>query len=212
MEADDAEAFLRWWRTTERLSPASRRSTLQAVRGYLAWLVAAGVRADNPAELVRTPRVPRTPPKTLTDDQVDALRAEVAGSRCELAVELMLGCGLRISEVGKCRRVDDWLEVDGKGGKVAMVPLTDAAVALWPDDGVPWPLSVSTLHDDVKAAMGRAGIVGHTAHSLRRTCATRLAARAPMHVVAAVLRHDGPATTLRHYAAVTPEDMRAAVA
>ena len=206
------EEFLDWWATTARLSPASRRSTLQAVSGFLGWLVDAGVRADNPSRLVRTPTVPRTPPKVLTDDQVQALRAEVAGHRCELAVELMLGCGLRIAEVSTCRRVDDWLEVTGKG-KTAMVPLTDAALALWPDDGVAWRWSTSTLHNDVTAALAAAGIVGHTAHSLRRTCATRLMGRAPLHVVQAIMRHDpGSSATLRHYTAVSPDDMRAAVA
>ena len=212
VEHGDAEALLRWWASTDGLAPASRRAMLHAVSGYLAWCCRAGIRADNPAELVRAPTVPRRPPKVLTDDQVDALRAGVAGTRVALAVELMLGCGLRISEVPKCRRVADWLEVDGKGGKVAMVPLTDAAIALWPADGVVWAWSTSTLHKAVVAAMADAGITGHTAHSLRRTCATRLAQRAPLHVVAAILRHESVSTTTGHYTAVSMDDMRRAIA
>ena len=70
----------------------------------------------------------------------------------------------------------------------------------------------NTMHARVKNVLARAGIEHHTAHSLRRTCATEMARRnVPMHVVAAVLRHDTPATTLNYYTAVSDDDLRKAI-
>ena len=55
----DVDDVVRWWDTTRHLSVASRRAYLIAVRGFLGWLVKAGHRADNPAELIRPPTVHR---------------------------------------------------------------------------------------------------------------------------------------------------------
>ncbi|NBW09929.1 MAG: hypothetical protein EBR82_18075 [Caulobacteraceae bacterium] len=213
----DADAFLSWWATTEHLSPASRRSTLQAVDGWLSWLVQKGARADNPAKLVRKPTVPKRPPLVLNAAEVRRLRNVVAGTRLELPVALMLDNGLRLSEVvaiGHDDLVDgDWLRVLGKGGKLAIIPASQRVVRLWPDTGDPWQLSTSSLHKSVKAAMADAGIGRqHGPHSLRRTAGTEMAARGvPLAVVAAVLRHEGLGS-LHHYVAVGRDDMRAAVA
>jgi integrase len=134
-------------------------------------------------------------------------------------VELMLSCGLRIAE---CARVDaddldrelEFLRVAGKGGKVAMVPVPAELVAIWPPvgSGPVFGIVPNTMHARVKKVLARAGIEHHTAHSLRRTCATEMARRnVPMHVVAAVLRHDTPATTLNYYTAVSNDDLRKAI-
>jgi integrase len=123
------------------------------------------------------------------------------------------GCEIpctRGAAIGPDDLVDgDWVRVHGKGGKVAMVPLTAAARAIWVDR--PWPMTTPHLSRRVVDAMRHAGISGHSAHSLRRTCATRLSAKVPPHVVAALLRHNGVAN-LRHYQAVSPEELLRAVA
>lgn len=213
----DTEAMMRWWQSTADRSPATRRASLQAVTAFLDWAVLAGVRTDNPARLVRAPKVPKRTPKVLTADEVRRLRVVVAGTHLELPVALMLDCGLRRAEVcdiGHDDLVDgDWLRVTGKGGRQAMVPASALVVQLWPESGDPWPWHLTKLHDDVKAAMAAAGIAPqHSCHSLRRTCGTEMARRGvPLAVVAAVLRHEG-LESLHHYVAVGAADMRAAVA
>lgn len=213
-----AEQYLNWWASKAGQAPATRRSAWQATNGLLAWCVAAGLRADNPAVLVRPPTVPRTPPKVLTVDQVHTLRQNLQSHSEQLMVELMLSMGLRIAE---CARVDaddldrdmGFLRVAGKGGKVAMVPMPDELIAIWPAAGTGPVFGVkpNTIHARIKRVFERANIDSHTAHSLRRTCATEMARRGvPMHVVAAVLRHDG-LSSLRHYTSVNVDDLRRAV-
>jgi site-specific recombinase XerD len=214
-----AEQYLAWWASKSEQAPATRRSAWQATRGLLTWLNVAGVRTDNPADLVRPPKVPKAPPKVLTSGQVHDLRQSLTSHSEQLMVELMLSCGLRIAE---CARVDaddldrelEFLRVAGKGGKVAMVPVPADIVAIWPEAGTGPVFGVvpNTMHARVKKVLARAGIEDHTAHSLRRTCATEMARRnVPMHVVAAVLRHDTPATTLNWYTAVSNDDLRKAI-
>jgi integrase/recombinase XerD len=217
-EHGDAEAFLRWWASTAELKPASRRASLMAVRGFLRFCVSAGIRSDDPSQLVRMPKVPKRDPLVLTAEEVDRLRSVVAGTELELAVALMLDCGLRRDEVTHLPTdalVDgDWLRVTGKGGRAAMIPASRTVVNLWPTDGGElWPWSSTTLHDRVKRAMAVAGIgPEHSCHSLRRTCGTEMARRGvPLAVVSAVLRHEG-LTSLHHYVAVGRGDMRRAVA
>ena len=215
----DAEAVMGWWAGTEHLAPASRRSALCAARGLLDWLVEAGVRTDNPCRLIATPRVPRTPPKVLTPAEVVALRSTVQRPIDHLMVELMLTCGLRCAEVAALDADDldreaGFLRVTGKGNKVAMIPVPTWMVEAWPPPGsgpvfgvTSWSIRSRTLR-----LFDVAGIAeGHGPHSLRRTCGTELAKRAPLHVVAALLRHDSVSTTTGHYTAVSPEDLRRAI-
>lgn len=214
----DAESFLEWWSTTERLAPASRRATFIAVRGFLDWLVEAGVRSDNPARLVRTPTVPRTPPKVLTSEQVASLRQVIDTDQDSLMVELMLTCGLRVAEVAALDADDldrelGALRVHGKGSKVALIPVPEFIADAWPEpgSGSVFSMRVDRIRKRTKDLLAAAGADGHTPHSLRRTCGTELARRAPLHVVAALLRHESVATTGRHYAGVTMDDLRQAI-
>jgi len=214
-----AEDYLDWWASKADQAPATRRSAWQATRGLLDWLVDAGIRTDNPARLVRAPKVPKAPPKVLTADEVRNLRQSLVDESEQLMVELMLSCGLRIAE---CARVDaddldrdmEFLRVAGKGGKVAMVPVPSEIVAIWPPAGSGPVFGVvpNTMHARIKRVFARAEIEGnHTAHSLRRTCATEMARRnVPMHVVAAVMRHDS-VSTLNYYTAVSADDLRRAI-
>ena len=214
----DAETVLNWWAGLADLAPASRRAHLIAVRGLLDWLVDAGVRTDNPCRLIATPRVPRTPPKVLDAALVVALRRAVATQADHLLVELQLTCGLRISEVAALdaddlHRDDELLVVHGKGARTAMVPVPGWMVEAWPaaGSGPVFGVGGAALRSRVARLFAAAGIVGHTPHSLRRTCGTELAKRAPLHVVAALLRHDSVSTTTGHYTAVSVDDLRRAI-
>lgn len=215
----DVEAFLDWWQTTEHLAPASRRAAIIAVRGLLDWLVAAGVRSDNPAQLVRTPTVPRTPPKVLTPEQVTALRRAVTTPADHLLVELQLTCGLRIAEVAALDADDldvdeELLVVHGKGAKTAMIPVPTWVAEAWPEpgSGSVFGVKVGSLRRRVNLRLAAAGIEGHGPHSLRRTCGTEMARRGvPLHLVATLLRHDSVQTTSRHYTHVSVDDLRRAI-
>lgn len=115
---------------------ASRR--LSALRQFHRFLLREGVRDDDPTALLDAPRLPRTLPKYLTEQQVDGLldaAREMPGERglvARAALEILYATGLRVSELLSLPRralAGDAavLLIRGKGGKERIVPLSEAA-------------------------------------------------------------------------------------
>lgn len=115
---------------------AARR--LSALRQFHRFLLREGIRADDPTSLLDAPRLPRTLPKYLTEQEVDALLGaceRMAGRRgviARAAVEILYATGLRVSELLSLPRLAlradaAVLLICGKGGKERIVPLSDRA-------------------------------------------------------------------------------------
>jgi integrase/recombinase XerD len=115
---------------------AARR--LSSLRQFHLFLLHEGVRTDDPTSLLDAPRLPRTLPKYLSEQEVEAMLAaagRLAGRRGAIAragVEILYATGLRVSELLALPRralsVDaSVLLIRGKGGKQRIVPLSDAA-------------------------------------------------------------------------------------
>jgi len=115
---------------------AARR--LASLRQFHRFLLSEKQRDDDPTTLLDTPRLPRTLPKYLTEQEVDALLAAAAlrtgrqGAIIRTALEILYATGLRVSELLSLRRTAlsgdaALLLIRGKGGKERVVPLSDAA-------------------------------------------------------------------------------------
>jgi integrase/recombinase XerD len=115
---------------------ASRR--LSALRQFHRFLLREGVRDDDPTSLLDAPRLPRTLPKYLSEQEVEALfdaARQMPGHRGAVALaalEILYATGLRVSELLALPRralAGDAtvLLVRGKGGKERIVPLSQAA-------------------------------------------------------------------------------------
>ncbi len=111
---------------------------LSCLRQYFSFLVAEGLRLDDPSATIDSPIAERRLPKTLSEAEVerllDAARrgAGPRGVRLVALVELLYAAGLRVSELvglpmsalaGDTRL----LLVRGKGEKERFVPVGDAA-------------------------------------------------------------------------------------
>ncbi len=93
---------------------------------------------ENPAEMIRGPRLPKELPSPLTYEQVLALMSapdldKVTGFRDRCLLELFYSSGLRISEITALNRSDidfqsNLLRICGKGKKERIVPMTKVAV------------------------------------------------------------------------------------
>ena len=113
----------------------SRR--VSAIKGYHRFLVREGYVKENPAETIMLPKVPQTLPDVLSIQQVanllDSLDvSDEIGLRNAAMLEVLYGCGLRVSElVGLTLDAilldEAYLRVMGKGGKERMVPLAGQA-------------------------------------------------------------------------------------
>ena len=117
---------------------ASRR--IAALRQLFGFLIAEGVRKDDPLARIDPPRRGRPLPAVLSEDEVGRLiaaakeRPGIRGLRLHALMELLYASGLRVSElvslpVGALAGDRGLISVRGKGAKERLVPLGDPARA-----------------------------------------------------------------------------------
>jgi len=120
------------------MAPRTAARRLSALRQFYRFLLAEGLRGDDPTAGVDSPRQGRVLPKLLSEAEVGLLldRAQAGEGpealRLAALVELLYASGLRISELvglrlAAAQREQRLLIVQGKGGKERMVPLSPAA-------------------------------------------------------------------------------------
>jgi len=129
------------WRDLAR---ASLQRKTSALRGLFAFLVAEGLRPDNPARTLPKQAAARTLPKSLAEGDVDRLFATLAARladrptpatlRLSALIELLYGSGLRATELVSLPRHAvqpgrGFAILAGKGGKERLVPISTRALA-----------------------------------------------------------------------------------
>jgi integrase/recombinase XerC len=109
------------------LKPATIRRKLASVRGLFKLLSREGLIASDPARLLRLPKMPKTLPDVPNAEVTNAIVDGTEPLRDRLLLEMLYGCGLRVSEavglnVEDLDRSERWLRVRGKGRKERQVP------------------------------------------------------------------------------------------
>jgi integrase/recombinase XerC len=228
--------LLRTWlaRVSETASSATLGRKLSATRAFLAHLVRRGTLRESPADLIKSPRLRRKLPAFLAAEaagEVVETAAEgmpdAARLRDAVALELLYGSGLRVSELVGLDLEDvsvesGWVRVVGKGNKERTVPMgrpACAAVRAYlprraelrsrrraPD---PRALLLSRRGDRltvrwIQELVGRYGGAGagrpdlHP-HALRHSCATHmLEGGADLRAIQQMLGHASLSTTQRY--------------
>ena len=220
---DDVSAYLA--SRSEVLSKRSQAHALSALRCYFDFLVLEGERKDNPCDKVDAPKLGRYLPQVLSVEEVSAILDSVSadspvGARDRAALEVLYGCGLRVSELCGLRlsRVDfdkKFLSVVGKGDKERLVPVGDAALEALSDwlDFRPVPaagaedyvflnrfgepVSRVSMFKMVKRRAMEAGVRKDISpHNFRHSFATHLVENgADLRVVQEMLGHESVLTT-----------------
>jgi integrase/recombinase XerC len=122
--------------------PATIRRKLASLRALFRFLSREHRIERDPARLLRLPRMPKTLPDVPNTEVTNALVDGTARedlerpfpARDRLLLELLYGCGLRVSEavglnLGDSDRTERWLRVRGKGRKERQVPYGFKAAA-----------------------------------------------------------------------------------
>ncbi len=122
------------------LAAVTKRSQarfLSSLRSFFAWLVMEGVLEDNPCDNVDSPKLGQYLPQVLSVEEVEAVIASVdlstwQGVRDKAVMEVLYGCGLRVSEtvhlkVSDLYFDDGYIKVIGKGNKERLVPIGEMA-------------------------------------------------------------------------------------
>lgn len=111
---------------------------LSALRQFYRYLASEGIRQEDPTSPIESPKQARTLPKTLSESEVDTLiktAASQGGSeslRLVCLLELLYATGLRVSELvglpmSSIAEGNQFIMVEGKGGRERMVPLNETA-------------------------------------------------------------------------------------
>lgn len=132
------EGLLAFRDSRQQDAPSSRNRRLSASKRFYAWAVRERLLAQNPASKLRSAQQRRGIPKSITEEQVEALLQapdieQPLGLRDRAMLETLYATGLRVSELVSLQTdsVDlntGVVKVIGKGNKERLVPLGDAAV------------------------------------------------------------------------------------
>lgn len=124
------------------LSPSTIRRKLASVRSLFTFLMREGLLVTNVAARLKTPKTPQRLPDILSEEKTERIfdnleqktdEERPSRDRDLAFLELLYGCGIRISELVGLN-LDDidlsqaWLRVRGKGNKERQVPLPSRAV------------------------------------------------------------------------------------
>lgn len=122
---------------SDTLSKRSQARLLSAFRSFFDWMILEGSMKENPCDGVDPPKIGRYLPEVLSVQEVDDIIASVdtstpAGLRDRAILEVLYGCGLRVSEAAGLRMSDifakeGFLRIVGKGDKERIIPLGEMA-------------------------------------------------------------------------------------
>jgi integrase/recombinase XerD len=115
--------------------PRSTARQLSSFRRFFRYIMREGMNSSDPTADIEMPRIGRSLPKTLSEDEVDALLNapnvdEPLGNRDRAMLELLYATGLRVSELINLKQSQinfnqGVLRIIGKGDRERLIPLTD---------------------------------------------------------------------------------------
>ena len=118
--------------------PRSTARQLSSFRRFFRYLVREGAIREDPTAQIAMPKIGRSLPKSLTEEEVEALLAAPAvgdplGSRDRTMLEVLYATGLRVSELvnlryGQINLNQGVIRIVGKGNRERLIPLGDEAV------------------------------------------------------------------------------------
>ncbi|NOT14284.1 MAG: site-specific tyrosine recombinase XerD [Methylotenera sp.] len=117
--------------------PRSIGRLIASLRRFYRYLLRENKIQLDPTIQIESPKLPRSLPKSLNEDEVIALLNapnlnEPAGLRDKAMLELLYACGLRVSELVSIKTTevsvhDSVVRVTGKGSKTRLVPMGEEA-------------------------------------------------------------------------------------
>lgn len=127
-----------FWLNSFAISPYSQARIISGIKTFFNFLELEYDLKPNPAELIETPRLTRKIPDTLSVIEIDKLIQAIdlsspEGMRNKTMLEVLYGCGLRVSElinlkISNLHLEIEFIKVEGKGNKERLIPIGKQAV------------------------------------------------------------------------------------
>ncbi len=128
--------------------PRSTARQLSSFRRFFRYIMREGLRDNDPTADIEMPRIGRSLPKTLSEDEVESLlnapnTDEPLGHRDRAMLELLYATGLRVSELinltqSQVNFNQGVLRIIGKGDRERLIPLGDESLR-WLRDFIDGP-------------------------------------------------------------------------
>lgn len=119
---------------SDYLSKRSQARLLSSFNSFFDYLVSEGERKDNPSSAVDSPKLGKYLPVVLSVEEVRAILKAAPNERDRAILEVLYGCGLRVSEVCSLKisevyLKDMFVKVIGKGSKERLVPMAPSTAS-----------------------------------------------------------------------------------
>jgi integrase/recombinase XerD len=136
IDGEDIKNYLRSLHSSNFSTATIARKT-SSLRMFFLFHLGEGLIEVTPMNNIQSPRAEKKLPKFLSADEIAKLIESVNGDfkypmRDKAILELLYGCGLRVSELLSIRREDiflkeDFIRVKGKGSKERIIPIGSKA-------------------------------------------------------------------------------------
>lgn len=133
----DLQRHLAWQVDTKHAKPRTTSRLVSALKRFFQFAVREGLRNDDPATALESPKLPRSLPRSLSEEEVEALldapdTQTAHGLRDRAMLETLYASGLRVSELVGLKTVQVSLDMGvvrilGKGSKERLTPLGEEA-------------------------------------------------------------------------------------
>ncbi|WP_282636959.1 site-specific tyrosine recombinase XerD [Sphingobacterium thalpophilum] len=133
----DIQDFLHWLQEFN-ISPYTQSRLISGLKTFFSFLIIEHDLENNPTELVQAPRLSRKLPSVLSIHEIDQLitaidLSTVEGERNRTILEVLYGCGLRVSELINLKISNlfldvEFVKVEGKGSKERLIPIGQQAI------------------------------------------------------------------------------------
>jgi integrase/recombinase XerD len=135
----DLRNFINWANELGMI-PSTQSRVLSGIKAFYKYLLMEDLITSDPSELLETPKIQRKLPDMLSIHDIDKMIAAIdlskpEGTRNKAILEILYGCGLRVSELTELRLSNLFLESDvefikvtGKGSKERLVPIGGEAI------------------------------------------------------------------------------------
>lgn len=118
----------------KKYSPTSIMRKIATLRGFFKWAYVNGIIINNPTLTLEQPKIPQKLPKVISVNEINDILNNNLSSIHKLIIELLYGCGLRVSELVNLKINDiningKYLQCTGKGSKERIIPFGKSAVS-----------------------------------------------------------------------------------
>jgi len=120
------------------LCARSQARIISSLKSFFKFLTFSNVIENDPSELLETPKLGLKLPEILTIEEIDSIISAIdlskpEGHRNKAIIEVLYGCGLRVSELIELKISDlffdnEFIRVFGKGRKERLVPINKKAI------------------------------------------------------------------------------------